>query len=269
MDSLNFQPIGIIHTQMKVKFDTPHQPENDISEQNVIELYPDNDYELALRDLIGFERIWIIWWFHKNTNWRPLVTPPRGPEKRRGVFATRSPHRPCPIGITSVPLISIDGRKITVGNTDLLDQTPILDIKPYISKIDSFPDQRQGWLVDVEKELLEPSKFTVSLSPVAELQASWLKENWQIDFLTKSIKILERAPKKSRTNRISNYHDNSFRLSTGGWRVFFSVEGLQVRINRLAPGYPPTLLITPGYEVIPDWEAQIEFNKTWPPIDFL
>ncbi len=256
-------PIGIIHTSKEVKFSTPHQPTDGIEERNIVELFPDRRLEVGLRDLEGFERIWLIWWFDRNTNWRPLVTPPRGREKRRGVFATRSPHRPAPIGMTAVPLIEINGRKLIVGNTDLLDQTPILDIKPYISSIDSFPDQKNGWLAEVEAELAKPPEFEVEFSELAETQINWLLDNWDISFMDKTIKILERSPQKSRTHRITNPKDGLARLSSGAWRVFFRVEKQIVRIEYLAPGYPNSLLRKEGFEVIPDWEAQIKFRDIW------
>lgn len=261
--TFNCDPIGIIHTSKHVKFSTPHQPTNGIEEKNIIELYPNRRLEIGLRDLEGFERIWLIWWFDRNSNWRPLVTPPRGREKRRGVFATRSPHRPAPIGITTVPLIEISGRKLTVGNSDLLDQTAILDIKPYISSIDSFPNQRNGWLAEVELELATPPEFEVHISDIAQRQFDWLLETWGISFLDKTIKILERSPKKSRTNRVTNPKDGIARLSSGAWRVFFSVENQRVKIEYLAPGYPSSLLTKEGFEIIPDWQAQKQFKEIW------
>ena len=248
---------------MRVKFDAPHQPENSVSNQSIIELYPNRRLEAGLRDLEGFARIWLIWWFHRNSNWRPLVIPPRGPGKRRGVFATRSPYRPSPIGITSVPLISISGRQIVIGNTDLLDQTPILDIKPYISSIDSFSDQKQGWLEEVELELSAPPTFHVEFSELASEQIEWLRKGWQIDFISKVVTILERSPKRSRSNRVTSPKNGIQRLSSGGWRVFFKVDGNQVLIIRISSGYPLDLLKQPGYEIINDWEAQLLFVEKW------
>lgn len=256
-------PIGIIHTDKKVKFDTPHQPTDGATERNIVELFPNNRFELALRDLEGFERIWLIWWFEKNKNWRPLVSPPRGSGKKRGVFATRSPHRPSAIGMTAVPLISISGLKLTVGNVDLLNGTPILDIKPYISEIDSFTNQKQGWLDEEINELDKPIAYDVMLSDLAEKQINWLKEKWQIDFFSKAKNILQRSPKRNRTNRITSPKNGISRLSSGAWRVYFSVIDYNVHIVSVGPGYPMDLLIKEGFEIIPDWEAQIDFRKFW------
>jgi len=255
--------IGVINTNKLVKFDTPHQPIDGYDENNTIELYPGRNFELALRDLKGFERIWIIWWFDRNTTWRPLVTPPRGSGKRRGVFSTRSPHRPCPIGITNTPLISIEGRVLTVGNVDLLDKTPILDIKPYIPSIDSFAAQRQGWL-DEEADLLEkPAIYNVAISSPAREQIEWLEKNWNLNFMERTISILERSPLKSRTHRITDSRDGIARIAAGAWRLYFKIEDKNVKILRIAPGYPLSLLRKEGFEIIPDWQAQIAFLEYW------
>lgn len=259
----SYKPIGVMHTNKRVKFATPHQPKDGIEEHNIVELFPGRRLEDGLKDLAGFERIWLLWWFHRNPNWRPLVTPPRGPAKRRGVFATRSPHRPCPIGMTAVPLISIQGNSLIVGNCDLLEGTPILDVKPYISSVDSFPAQRQGWLGEVEEDLLKPAQYTVRLTGIAQSQADWLRDNWQIDFIERVIEILQRSPQRSRTHRITSPKDGIFRLSSGSWRVFFSVTDFVVTIVRIAPGYPKRLLMKVGYEVVPDWKAQVEFGACW------
>lgn len=257
------EPIGVIHTAKIVKFDAPHQPTDGIDEANVIELLPGHRFEDGLKDLAGFERIWLIWWFDRNRNWRPLVTPPRGPAKRRGVFATRSPHRPNPIGITAVPLRSIEGSRIIVGNTDLLDKTPILDIKPYISAVDSFPNQRAGWTSEVDAALDQPARYDVKLSSLASEQIEWLRSTWGIEFISRTSEILRRAPVRSRALRISAPKEGVHRLCSGGWRVFFRVESFQVTVERIAPGFPQRLLQAAGFEVIPHWEAQLAFGERW------
>ena len=86
-----------------------------------------------------------------SSNWKAQVLPPRGPKKKRGVFATRSPHRPNPIGITPVELIRVEKRRLIVGEVDLIDGTPILDIKPYVPAIDAFPGSKAGWVDEIER----------------------------------------------------------------------------------------------------------------------
>jgi tRNA-Thr(GGU) m(6)t(6)A37 methyltransferase TsaA len=262
--SLICEPIGIIRTEMQVKFDAPRQPDSTQTQHHIIELFPGHRYEDALRDLAGFERIWLIWWFDRNPNWRPMVRTPRGDTHRRGVFATRSPHRPNPIGMTNVPLIEVRGRELVVGPTDLLDRTPILDIKPYISAVDSYPDQRQGWLEEVEAQGAVPLRYVVTISPRAEEQFAWLAANWQIDFASKIRRILERDPSPSRRNRITGERNGLFRMSSGSWRVFFSVDGTRVTVYYVAPGFPMSLLTKEGFEVIPHYQAQLAFEQLWP-----
>jgi tRNA-Thr(GGU) m(6)t(6)A37 methyltransferase TsaA len=257
------RPIGYIRSSLQLKFDTPRQPDSTREEHHIIELLPGSHFEQALRDLEGFERIWLVWWFDRNPNWRPMVRPPRGSTHRRGVFATRSPHRPNPIGITSVPLLGINGLTLLVGSTDLLDNTPILDIKPYISEVDSFPNQKQGWLGEIgDQEPLQ--RFSVRVASEAERQLMWLKEQWDIDLLPRINEILSRSPAPSRRHRITAARDGVQRLSSGSWRVFFRVTEEVVDIDRVAPGFPLTLLTTEGREVIPHYQAQIAFETLWP-----
>ncbi len=263
MENLVCAPIGVIHTGKRVKFDTPHQPTSGTEERNTIELFAGHGYEEGLRDLEGFERIWLIWWFDRNQSWRPMVLPPRG-SRRRGVFATRSPHRPNPIGITSVPLIEISGRTLIIGNCDLLDQTAILDIKPYISEVDAFTNQGQGWLDEVRDEFSKPKKFDVALSPLARDQRAWLESRWKITFMEKVIALLERDPSPNRIRRITKAKQGIFRLSSGGWRVYFSIDGDAITIHSLAPGFPHRLLVQEGFEVVPDYQAQLDFEAQWP-----
>ena len=263
---LRCNPIGIIRTAMRAKFDAPRQPEIEVPQRNVIELCAGMGFEEALKDLSGFERIWLVWWFDRNSNWRPMVRVPRGDTRRRGVFATRSPHRPNPIGITSVPLIEIDGLNLVVGSSDLLDGTPILDIKPYISQVDAFLDQRQGWLEQVEAESRRAPGFSVDIAPIANEQLKWLRDHCCIDFIERAQSILERQPYPSRRHRITAPRDGIYRLSSGVWRIFFEVVRDRVIIQRIAPGFPLELLLKDGREVIPDFEAQIAFEKIWPSV---
>jgi tRNA-Thr(GGU) m(6)t(6)A37 methyltransferase TsaA len=94
----------------------------------VLELDPERVPESALRDLLGIERIWILSWLHRSGTWGPLVRPPRGARVRRSVFATRSPDRPNPLGLSAVRLVGVEGTDLHVRGVDLLDGTPILDV---------------------------------------------------------------------------------------------------------------------------------------------
>ena len=258
---LTLVPIGVIRTKMRLKFDAPHQPDAAAAEENVIELVPRRGFEQAVRDLEGFERIWIVWWFHRNVRWRPLVLPPRGEGPRRGLFATRSPHRPNPLGLTATTLLQVSGLRLTVGPVDLLDGTPILDIKPYISAVDAFPGSANGWLAEVEREDREPPGFTVEVAPEAAGQLAWLKERWQVDFFDRARRILERNPHPHRTRRITRLGSDRFRIGCGAWRLVFALRGTVVEVLGVVTGYPERLLCSPGYDTIPDRDAQLAFGR--------
>ncbi len=148
--SIVLDPIGVIHTPYIAPYDAPRQPRVDarVDTAHVV-LFPHMNYEQALCDVDGCERIWLITHFHKALGWKPRVLVPRGRTKR-GVFATRSPHRPNNIGLTCVELVRIDGLQLEVRGTDLLDGTPVLDIKPYIAYADAFPESRVAWLDEVD-----------------------------------------------------------------------------------------------------------------------
>jgi hypothetical protein len=162
-----------------------------------------------------------------------------------------------------VPLIHVEGLQIIVGNTDLLDGTPILDIKPYISTVDSFPESSLGWLSSVEEALKEPPRFTVVHSDLAQEQFKWLLTEWSIDFSPRVHEILERDPTIHRTRRIRRYNGSLLQLGCGAWKVLFSTDQFCVTITQLLCGYPDRLLLAGENETIPDQAAQISFRTKW------
>ena len=263
---LTLRPIGFIRTHKQVKFQARHQPLEIEPERNILELLPGSNYEQALHDLAGFSRVWLVWWFHRNTGWRPRVMPPRGPAKRRGVFATRSPHRPNPLGLTPVQLIKIEGRTLILGACDLVDGTPVFDIKPYIPAYDAFPEAKAGWIDEVDAALEVPPQFTVNFSALADTQATWLQETWQIDFRPRLMEILARDPSPHRTRRITSRHGTAeFVIGCGAWRAMFAVEGQSVHVRTFDTGYPPRFLHDPSkIEGLPDRDAQLAFLEKWP-----
>lgn len=166
-------PIAHIETVYKTKFGVPRQAGLvDVPSRIVFE--PEYRVPEAVRGLEDFEYVWLIWRFHlaERDRWSPTVRPPRlGGNKRVGVFATRSPFRPNPIGLSSVKLLGVDiepnlGPVLTVGGADLVDGTPIYDIKPYIAYADSHPDARSGFAQEAPARLIvdDPNGFLDSLS---------------------------------------------------------------------------------------------------------
>lgn len=145
--------IAVVRSPWTERHGTPRQPlrsqgmESGIVDGHV-ELVPGMPSEL-FRDLEGFSHIWLLPWFHLNgPRKRPLVQPPRGGPKR-GVLSTRAPHRPNPLGLSVVELLGVEGRVLRVRGLDLIDGTPILDIKPYIRDYDAWPNASRGWLEDM------------------------------------------------------------------------------------------------------------------------
>jgi hypothetical protein len=151
-----------------------------------------------------------------------------------------------------------------IGSSDLVDGTPILDIKPYIPTVDAFPDASMGWLADVEKELSEEARYHVTLAPLAEEQLTWLKENWNLEFIEKAQQLLARDPTPHRTRRIKRYDSEHLEIGCGPWRAVFSVQDRTVTITKIVSGYAPSVLYFDKSEWVPDQEAQIAFREKWP-----
>lgn len=152
------EPIAHIHTDFKEKFGIPRQSGRVPDAIGRIEFLPKYRNKDALRGLEDFSHIWIIFDFslaHKD-DWSPTVRPPRlGGNKRVGVFATRSPFRPNNIGLSSVKLLAIQGDALIVSGVDLLDGTPIYDIKPYIPYTDCHSDAKGGFAEDNQNHSLK------------------------------------------------------------------------------------------------------------------
>lgn len=150
---VTFSPIGLVRSSYTRRFGTPQQASAfDSDRAATLELFESRIAPEALTDLEGFERIWILSYLNRGGLWAPLVVPPRGPRKRRGLFATRSPDRPNPIGLSAVKLVRIEGLTLHLLGVDLLDQTPVLDIKPYVPYADAFADSKAGWIEDIPRD---------------------------------------------------------------------------------------------------------------------
>lgn len=262
--SLTIRPIGFLRSGKGVRFKTLHQPDETAVETNVLELTPAPGIREALRDLEGMDRVWLLWWFHRAESWRPLVLPPRGPSQRRGVFSTRSPHRPNPIGMTPTRLLGFEGLRLLLGPCDLLEGTPILDIKPYVPAYDAFPESAAGWIDTVEALHAELPAYGVSWSLQAREQAEWLKAAWSVDFQQRLVEILGRDPRPHRTRRIRRLPGGDFVIGCGTWRAEFQVHDLQIEIRALKPSFPVRFLLESWREGIPDRDAQLVFLQRWP-----
>jgi tRNA-Thr(GGU) m(6)t(6)A37 methyltransferase TsaA len=141
--SCEFKPIGVIHTPYKTPADCPRQGYHGKGVGATIELKP--EYVEGLKDLDGFSHLILTWVFHQSEGFKLLACPPDETESH-GVFATRSPHRPNPIGLTVVKLIGIEGNILYIEDPDMVEGTPLLDIKPYLLPPETLGEVRRGWL---------------------------------------------------------------------------------------------------------------------------
>jgi tRNA (adenine37-N6)-methyltransferase len=221
--TFHFNPIGIVNSSHKNKYDAHRQG---VDHKNVAEIILNEkmNFETALLDLDGFEYIWIIFLFHHNKNWKPKVLPPRQPRVKRGVFATRAPYRPNPVGISAVKLLEIKGRTVIIANHDLLDQTPILDIKPYIPYADSFPDAQIGWL-----ETVSTKTYQLKFSELAKEKLAWLDQN-DVLFTAELEKVLVDDPFPHPYRRIKEF-DGYFEYYYQKWYCKYTVDNELVEIN--------------------------------------
>lgn len=204
----------------------------------VIELKKGHNFEQALEDLSGFSHIWILGHFNRVRNWKPKIQPPRG-ERKVGCLASRSPHRPNPISMSVVPLFAVEGLKIWVGHHDLMDGTPVLDIKPYIDSYDALQGTQAGWT-----ESVESSKFDLEFSSLAKEQILWLEEA-DVPIKSWMLTTLSLRAKPSPNNRIKavpDHGEDAFRLSVKTWRVNFERKGSLVKILSLESGYKKEVL---------------------------
>jgi tRNA (adenine37-N6)-methyltransferase len=141
-DSITFTPIGIIHSPFTDPAGMPIQPAGAKGVRGTVII--DEKYRDGLRDLNGFSRIILIYAFHRSKGYELEVTPFLDTEPH-GVFATRAPKRPNAIGLSVVRLIAANGCELAVEDMDILDGTPLLDIKPYVPAFDCFPNEKAGW----------------------------------------------------------------------------------------------------------------------------
>jgi tRNA (adenine37-N6)-methyltransferase len=159
--------------------------------------------------------------FHLNKYWKPLVTPPRFRKRKIGVFATRAPYRPNQIGLSCVKLEKAEGLKIFITESDILDGSPVLDIKPYLPFSDSFPGAKTGWV------LTDPDNiYEVTFSEEAGIKAAEIKSSEGTNLTSYSKLQLEFTPADTSRKRISKYEisENLYTLSYRQWKLVFMVN---------------------------------------------
>ncbi|GFE79905.1 hypothetical protein GCM10011487_19050 [Steroidobacter agaridevorans] len=255
---LVLEPIGIVRTSLATKVEAARQPRAAQGASARIELFPGRNFEHALEDLTRWKLIWVIFWFHHNPGWRPKVLPPRSTSGRKGVFATRSPHRPNPIGLSVVRLEKIEGLNIHVLDADILDGTPVLDLKPYIAYTDSHPDAGNGWLDDRPDDPV--AAYEVTFLPLATEQAHWIETRTGLAIEERIRSTLALGPEPHPYRRIRRI-DDGMQLAVKEWRVRFSVEGRDVRVAAIVSGFRESQLASDSDDDV--LRAHREFLQTW------
>ncbi|MGZ3745715.1 MAG: tRNA (N6-threonylcarbamoyladenosine(37)-N6)-methyltransferase TrmO [Pseudobdellovibrionaceae bacterium] len=177
----DLKPIGYLQSSYRDKFGTPRQPGLSPHAWSRLKIRADLQPEQALQGLEKFSHLWLIFIFHQNktARYHAKVHPPRLGGESMGVFATRSPHRPNPLGLSLVELVRIEGDSLILAGADLVDETPILDIKPYLPEIEAKPEAKTGWLEKADKRQIE-----IEFTPEAEAQL----QKWQGRHLDKKLR---------------------------------------------------------------------------------
>lgn len=242
--ALTATPIGVVRSPFRDRRDAPRQPAAARGVAGTIELFADPGLEHGLCDLESWSHVWVLFWFHRNAGFRPKVQPPRSAHKR-GVFATRSPYRPNPIGLSLVRLQRVVGRVLHVLDVDMLDGTPVLDLKPYVPYTDAVPDASSGWLARDPLAADPGPRYDVHFSPRAEEQLAWLAERCELPIRALATEVLALGPAPHPYRRIKP-HGDRMRLGVKDFRVDFVVEGSEVRVLEIASGYRRRVLDDPG-----------------------
>jgi tRNA-Thr(GGU) m(6)t(6)A37 methyltransferase TsaA len=266
LTALTLEPIGYVRSTLDSKVDAPRQPSAAAGVVGRIELLPGKNYEHALLDLDGWEYIWVLFWFDRNGGgWRPKVLPPRSRTGRKGVFATRSPHRPNPIGLSAVRLERVEGLTLHVRDVDMLDGTPVFDIKPYVAYTDALGAARGGWLDDAARaspaDPIPP--FDVCWDATAAEQAAWVEARTGLALRERATATLALGPEPHPYRRIRR-EGARLVLAVKDWRAHFTVEGNSVRVHEVDSGYRDAKL-APRRGGGTELAAHREFRAvTWP-----
>ena len=221
---LTLRPIAHIHTQFPEKFGIPRQ--SGLVEDLRARVVFEREYRIreAFRGLEDFSPLWLLWHFTESRGWSPTVRPPRlGGNQRMGVFATRSPFRPNPIGLSCVKLEGVDydapdGPALLVRGADLLDGTPILDVKPYVPLADCRPDAKGSFSDDHRED-----RLSVDIPPA-------LLEKVAQDLRPALLGVLSQDPRPSYQKDPERVYGMAF----AGMEIKFTVDGDTLHVIEIA-----------------------------------
>lgn len=227
--ALSLQPIGIIHSCYKEKFGIPRQPRLVPAARAELHLLPEYAVPESVRGLEAFSHIWLIFCFHvtQAQGWHPTVRPPRlGGNQRMGVFASRSTFRPNPIGLSLVKLDKVYAQDgcvyLALSGIDLVDGTPVLDIKPYIPYADEVADAVAGYASEA------PATCSVSFSALALAQCAAKTQQWATDIRQLIEQILAQDPRPAYQARAASTRVYAMKLYDFDLRWRYSGQGIEV-----------------------------------------
>jgi tRNA-Thr(GGU) m(6)t(6)A37 methyltransferase TsaA len=235
-ENLVLNPIGYFSCEKKFPYEAASQGTMDLSgDRGLIELEPGFNFEQAVRGLAHMSHLWVMFWFHNNENWKPLVMVPRGSTEKQGVFATRSPHRPNPVGLSLVKIDEIDQRKIWVRDFDLLDGTPILDLKPYHPEADVAINPKLGWM-----EKLNEQEYAVSTTAQFDRKAQFLYTKGVKQLVPFCGQQLRFDPFNQEKKRVTFTSENDGIIAYRTWRIHFYTDKFLIRLETIRSGYTDT-----------------------------
>jgi len=261
---LTLEPIGYVRSALATKVEAARQPRARASGAAAgrIELLPGRNFEHGLSDLTEWRYIWVLYWFDRNEGWRPKVLPPRSRSGRKGVFATRSPHRPNPLGLSAVRLTRVDGLTLHVGDVDMLDGTPVLDIKPYVAYTDAIAEAGSGWLTNADAPRDPIPEFEVLWDDAAAEQAAWIEARTALPLRERASATLAIGPEPQPYRRIRR-EQHGYTLCVKDWRLKFSVDGRRVRVASVESGVRKAELARLS-EVNAELTLHRAFCEQWP-----
>lgn len=232
MDELILKSIGVFESEQKEPYQAGRQPD-ERGLPGVIRLHSGCNFEQALTDLGGCSHIWVIFGFHHNSNWKPLVLTPRS-DRKIGVFATRAPYRPNPLGLSLVKITDIDGLSIQVSANDILDGSPIYDIKPYHPEYDLPQEEAKiAWL---DEALVAHPKNKIHISPLAQEQLEFLEAETLNELRPFIYRQLEYDPLNSKKKRVEE-KGGFYTLAYRTWRVDFTAHDDSIGLLAIHSGY--------------------------------
>lgn len=214
------------------KFGIPRQSREESPILTRIVFEPEYNVPEALRGIEGYSHLWLIWGFSKVDSWSPTVRPPRlGGNKRMGVFATRSPFRPNPIGLSSVRLVRVGQGELVVSGADVLDGTPIYDIKPYLSFSDSHPDAKNGFAEEHKNDRLEVDWGLISRKCLDN--GSILPREWLDDVEEKWVRDVEYILSQDPRPAYQDDPEREYKMDYAGYTITFSVNKQVVVVKKI------------------------------------